>query len=320
MEFFDRFATGELLTLVSTQLGVVRDVVVGNTSRDRGLRAVLEAVGSVAILVWLSARMGPPMAAVIVLSGVVAARHSRRLKALFASDARQVSQMVSVAGEALGAIKTGESQERRGGPNARLASTCTRAPPALPVGTLPPLDCSAVRTCAGEGLEQARFGAYVEASFDTGLRALGAKATQEVLIRGSIHLSLLLVSGASIRLRARSGPGGLRSVREPSAPPSVPEALRCGGLPRLPGPNAGACTPQRHRLHLLTVLRDPGRGQHARRSPVSACVQSTALNDAGLHEMSIHDKGLYLSPRASPAQEGQRRDRADPGGAGKRIA
>lgn len=51
----------------------------------------------------------------------------------------------------------------------------------------------AVRSCAGEGLEQARFGAFVEASYDTGRRAFSAKAVQETLIRGSIHVALLLV-------------------------------------------------------------------------------------------------------------------------------
>lgn len=156
VEFFDRYTSSELLTVLSSQLGTVRDTVVSNTSRDRGLRAFIEAAGSVVILVWLSSQLGPVMGAVIVASGMVAAWHSRRQKAIFAADARQVSQMVSIAGEAIGAIKT-------------------------------------VRSCAGEGMEQSRFGAFVEASFDTGTLALRAKATQEVLIRGSIHFSLLLL-------------------------------------------------------------------------------------------------------------------------------
>lgn len=107
VEFFDRFSQAELVTLISSQLGAIRDTIMSNTSRDRGLRAFLEAAGSVCILVWLSAEMGPLMAVVIVASGVVAAVHSRRQKELFAADARQVTQMVGVAGEAIGAIRTG---------------------------------------------------------------------------------------------------------------------------------------------------------------------------------------------------------------------
>ena len=54
--------SAELTTVLSKDLDAVRTFVFGNTSRDRGLRAVLEASGSVLVLFWLSWRLGPILA------------------------------------------------------------------------------------------------------------------------------------------------------------------------------------------------------------------------------------------------------------------
>lgn len=49
IEFFDRHATPELTALLSSDLDSLRSFVFSNVSRDRGLRAILEAVGSVLV-------------------------------------------------------------------------------------------------------------------------------------------------------------------------------------------------------------------------------------------------------------------------------
>ena len=67
IEFFDRHAAAELAGLLSVELDALRAFVFGNVSRDRGARAALEATGAVAVLFVLSWRLGPVLAAVIVV-------------------------------------------------------------------------------------------------------------------------------------------------------------------------------------------------------------------------------------------------------------
>ena len=47
VDFFDRHSEAELNSLLSTELETVRSFVLSNVSRDRGLRAILEALGAV---------------------------------------------------------------------------------------------------------------------------------------------------------------------------------------------------------------------------------------------------------------------------------
>ena len=47
VDFFDRHTEAELNSLLSTELETVRSFVLSNVSRDRGLRAILEATGAV---------------------------------------------------------------------------------------------------------------------------------------------------------------------------------------------------------------------------------------------------------------------------------
>jgi ATP-binding cassette subfamily B (MDR/TAP) protein 8 len=49
LEFFDRHSTTQLTSLISIELDALRSFVFGNVSRDRGLRAILEACGSVLV-------------------------------------------------------------------------------------------------------------------------------------------------------------------------------------------------------------------------------------------------------------------------------
>lgn len=53
VEFFDRHTTSQLTSLISIELDVLRSFVFSNVSRDRGLRAILEACGSVLVRSYL---------------------------------------------------------------------------------------------------------------------------------------------------------------------------------------------------------------------------------------------------------------------------
>lgn len=106
VEFFDRHNTTELTSLLSIELDNVRSFVFGNVSRDRGLRAILEASGSVLVLFVLSWRLGPVMGLVIVSTAVTAALYRQQTKDIEKRNAKSLSHMVGVADQAFAAIRT----------------------------------------------------------------------------------------------------------------------------------------------------------------------------------------------------------------------
>jgi hypothetical protein len=68
-----------------------------NCSRDRGPRALLEAVGAVAVLFWLSWRLAPAISMVIVATAVTAAVYRKYTKAVEQQQSKALQQMSSVA-------------------------------------------------------------------------------------------------------------------------------------------------------------------------------------------------------------------------------
>lgn len=106
VEFFDRHNTTQLTSLLSVELDNVRSFVFGNVSRDRGLRAILEASGSVIVLFFLSWRLGPVMGLVIISTAVTAALYRQQTKAIEQRNSKALSHMVGVADQAFSAIRT----------------------------------------------------------------------------------------------------------------------------------------------------------------------------------------------------------------------
>lgn len=158
VEFFDRHNTTELTSLLSVELDNVRSFVFGNVSRDRGLRAILEASGSVLVLFVLSWRLGPVLGLVIVSTAVTAALYRQQTKEVEQQNSKALSHMVGVADQAFSAIRT-------------------------------------VRSFAGEALERERFGADVVASYHSGVGFAKAKANVESLNRTAVHCSLFALYG-----------------------------------------------------------------------------------------------------------------------------
>ena len=106
VEFFDRHTTSELTSLLSVELNNVRSFVFGNVSRDRGLRAILEATGSVLVLCVLSWRLGPVLGLVIVATAVSAALYRQQTKHVEVQNSTALSHMMGVADQAFAAIRT----------------------------------------------------------------------------------------------------------------------------------------------------------------------------------------------------------------------
>jgi ATP-binding cassette, subfamily B (MDR/TAP), member 10 len=158
MEFFDRHRASELTNLLSKDLEVVRQFVFSNVSRDRGLRAFCEASGAVVVLFWLSWRLGPVLAGVIVATTCIAWLYRVQSKALENISGKAQGEMAGCVDQAMTNVRT-------------------------------------VRIYAGEALERERFGRYATDAFAAGQGFARAKAQLECLNRGAVHFSLLALYG-----------------------------------------------------------------------------------------------------------------------------
>ena len=117
IEFFDRHRASELTNLLSKDLEAVRSFVFSNVSRDRGLRALAEAVGSVLVLFWLSWRLGPLLAGVIIATAAIAWLYRRQSRSLEQASAQAQARMAACVDETVSQVRTvrifaGESLER----------------------------------------------------------------------------------------------------------------------------------------------------------------------------------------------------------------
>jgi len=156
VEFFDRHKAAELTNLLAVELDRIRTFVFNNSSRDRGIRALLESIGAVTVLFVLSWRLAPLLGAVVLAAGLGAAMYKRATKPLEQRAAVARVGMSAVAGQAFRAIRT-------------------------------------VRSFAGESLERERFSTHCEEAYRTGLGFAEAKSTLEAVNRLAIHISLLVL-------------------------------------------------------------------------------------------------------------------------------
>ena len=154
--FFDLNDTTSLLSILSTEVNTVADVLGGNLSRDRGLRAVLEAAGGVVVLGMIAPQLAPVLLAFIFLTSVNAALYSRTTKGLFARREIFKLKMNAGATTAFSNIKT-------------------------------------VRSFAAEGHEFRGFLGMLRRADGIGLSLGESKARLESLSRFAIYSSLILL-------------------------------------------------------------------------------------------------------------------------------
>ncbi|XP_074567547.1 ABC transporter B family member 28 [Curcuma longa] len=106
VEFFDRHKVGELTGLLTSDLGSLKDLVNDNISRDRGLRALSEVVGTVCILFFLSTQLAPILGLLMVaISGSVAI-FKRSTIPVFISHSMAQANISDCATETFSAIRT----------------------------------------------------------------------------------------------------------------------------------------------------------------------------------------------------------------------
>lgn len=158
MPFFDRHRASELTKLMSQDLESLRQFVFSNVSRDRGLRAFCEACGSVMVLAWLSWKLGPILASVIVTTAFIAWLYRKQSRSFEKASAHAQQEIAACINQTVANVRT-------------------------------------VRIYAGEALERERLGHFSNIAFEAGMGFAKAKAMLESLNRGAIHVSLLSLYG-----------------------------------------------------------------------------------------------------------------------------
>lgn len=77
-----------------------------SVSRDRGLRAVLEAAGSICVLFYLCWKLAPVLATVIVGTGMAAAVYRKVARGIETKLSKALGSLSRVAGQAFSNIRT----------------------------------------------------------------------------------------------------------------------------------------------------------------------------------------------------------------------
>ncbi|KAJ0974571.1 hypothetical protein J5N97_016536 [Dioscorea zingiberensis] len=106
VEFFDRFKVGELTGLLTSDLGSLKDVVSENVSRDRGLRALSEVIGTICILFSLSIQLAPLLGLLMLSVSILAAVYKRSTIPVFKSHGMTQARISDFASETFSAIRT----------------------------------------------------------------------------------------------------------------------------------------------------------------------------------------------------------------------
>ncbi|CAA6656293.1 unnamed protein product [Spirodela intermedia] len=156
VEFFDRHKVGELTGLLTSDLGSLKDVVGENVSRDRGLRALSEVVGTICILFSLSSQLAPVLGALMLSVSVIVAIFKRSTIPVFKSHGISQARISDCATETFSAIRT-------------------------------------VRSFAGEKQQMSLFGSLVLAYQNSGMKLGILKSANESLTRVVVYISLLAV-------------------------------------------------------------------------------------------------------------------------------
>ncbi|XP_020096591.1 ABC transporter B family member 28 isoform X2 [Ananas comosus] len=106
VEFFDRHKVGELTGLLTSDLGALKDVVNENISRDRGLRALSEVIGTICILFTLSSQLAPVLGLLMVSISLLVAVFKRSTIPIFKSHGMVQARIADCATETFSAIRT----------------------------------------------------------------------------------------------------------------------------------------------------------------------------------------------------------------------
>ncbi|CAM9838413.1 unnamed protein product, partial [Discosporangium mesarthrocarpum] len=107
--FFDMKGFTEVTSAVTTDIREVKAVIQGNLQRDRGIRAVLETVFGMAVLLALSPRLAWIFVLLIPCVAWTLAESRKKLAALARLEADSVGRETAITSEAMRNIRTVKS-------------------------------------------------------------------------------------------------------------------------------------------------------------------------------------------------------------------
>ncbi|KAF3335592.1 ABC transporter B family member 28 [Carex littledalei] len=165
VEFFDRHKVGELTGLLTSDLEALKNVVSDNISRDRGLRATSEIIGTIGILFTLSTQLAPVLGLLMVSVSALVAIFKRSTVPTFKSHGIVQASLSDCASETFSAIRT-------------------------------------VRSFGGEKKQISLFSNLVNAYQKSGTRLGALKSTNESLTRTVVYISLIalyILGGAKVK-------------------------------------------------------------------------------------------------------------------------
>lgn len=106
VEFFDRYKVGELTGLLTSDLGSLKNIVSENISRDRGLRALSEVIGTICILFVLSPQLAPILGLLMLTVSALAAIYKRSTVPVFKAHGFAQASIADCAAETFSSIRT----------------------------------------------------------------------------------------------------------------------------------------------------------------------------------------------------------------------
>ncbi|XP_062074711.1 ABC transporter B family member 28 [Humulus lupulus] len=153
IEFFDRYKVGELTGLLTSDLGSLKNVVSENVSRDRGLRAFTEVIGTICILFALAPQLAPILAVLMLVVSILVAVYKRSTVPVFKAHGLAQASISDCVTETFSAIRT-------------------------------------VRSFGGEKHQMRMFGNQVLAFQRSGIKLGTFKSVNEALTRVAVSISL----------------------------------------------------------------------------------------------------------------------------------
>ncbi|XP_027103870.2 ABC transporter B family member 28 isoform X1 [Coffea eugenioides] len=106
VEFFDHYKVGELTSLLTSDLGSLKNIVSENVSRDRGLRALSEVAGTICLLFALSPQLAPILGFLIIFVSTFIAVYKRTTVNVFKAHALAQASIADCVTETFSAIRT----------------------------------------------------------------------------------------------------------------------------------------------------------------------------------------------------------------------
>ncbi|KAL3524231.1 hypothetical protein ACH5RR_017065 [Cinchona calisaya] len=154
VEFFDRYKVGELTSLLTSDLGSLKNIVSENVSRDRGFRALSEVAGTICLLFILSPQLAPILGFLMLTVSTFIAVYKRTTVNVFKAHGLAQASIADCVTETFSAIRT-------------------------------------VRSFGGEKRQMSMFGHQVLEYESSGIKLGVFKSINESLTRIAVYVSLM---------------------------------------------------------------------------------------------------------------------------------